>query len=155
MTTDASGEATFTAPSVSSDRTYTISTSKPGYAPESDLVTVRVINVPSLIISADAEVGPGASFDVAVAKDSGDPVIGATVEFNGKTFTTKAGGVVTLTAPNEKGDYTITASFGTFEDATTTIKVTDTAGGGIPGFELLTLVAALGVAFILLRRRRQ
>jgi len=26
--------------------------------------------------------------------------------------------------------------------------------GSIPGFELLTLVAAIGVAFILLRRRR-
>ena len=155
MTTDASGEATFTAPDVSSDRTYTISTSKAGYAPEPDQITIRVINVPSLVISTNDEVAPGASFDVVVAKDTGDPVIGATVEFNGKTFKTKAGGVVSLTAPNEKGDYTITASFGTFEDATTTITVTDDAGGGIPGFELLTLVAALGVAFILLRRRRQ
>jgi hypothetical protein len=153
MTTDSNGEATFTAPEVTSDRTYTVSTSKAGYAPETDQITVRVINVPRLVISADEKVGPGESFEVAVAKDSGDPVIGATVEFNGKTYTTKAGGVATLTAPTEKGDYTITASFGIFEDATTTIKVTDT--GGIPGFELLTLVAALGVAFILLRRRRQ
>lgn len=153
MTTDANGEAIFTAPEVTSDRTYTISVSKAGYAPETDQVTIRVINVPRLVISSDAEVGPGESFDVVVAKDTGDPVIGATVEFNGKTYNTKAGGVAKLTAPTKKGDYTITASFGIFEDATTTIKVTDT--GGIPGFELLTLVAALGVAFILLRRRRQ
>jgi len=155
VTTDANGEASFTAPEVTSDRTYTISTSKAGYAPEPDQVTVRVINVPSLVISADAEVGPGESFDVAVAKDTGDPVVGATVEFNGKTTTTKAGGVASLTAPNKKGDYTITASFGTFEDATTTITVTETTEPGVPGFEVLTLVAALGVAFILLRRRRR
>jgi hypothetical protein len=39
-----------------------------------------------------------------------------------------------------------------YETATDTITIKE--GGGIPGFELLTLIAALGVAFILLRRRR-
>ena len=94
----------------------------------------------------------GSTFEVVVAKDTGDPVIGATVTFNDKTYTTGAGGVATLTAPTTAGEYTITASFGTFTDATGTVTV---KAGGTPGFEVLTLLVAIGVAFILLRRRRR
>ena len=47
---------------------------------------------------------------------------------------------------------TITASFGTFTDATETVTIGPAPG--VPGFEVLTLLVALGVAFILLRRRR-
>ncbi len=38
-----------------------------------------------------------------------------------------------------------------YQDGTLEITV---GGGGTPGFEVLTLLVALGVAFILLRRRR-
>ncbi len=148
--TDENGEATFTAPSVTSDRSFTIKASKEGYAPETDTVTIFVTNVPALVISADAKVQAGATFDVAVAKDTGDPVVGATVTLDGEEYKTKAGGVATLTAPDKEGTYTITATFSDFVSAETTIKVTP----GTPGFELLTLIAAIGVAFILLRRRR-
>lgn len=149
-TTDATGEVTFSAPEVSSDRSYTISVTAEGYTPAS--TTITVINIPKLVISVDPEVKAKATFEVAVAKDTGDPVIGATVTFNGATYKTKAGGVATITAPDTEGDYPITAEFGTFEGATATITVTP--GGGIPGFELVTLIAAIGVALILLRRKR-
>jgi len=56
-----------------------------------------------------------------------------------------------LTAPSEEGDYTVTATYEDYEDATFVITI---KAGGIPGFELLTLIAAIGVAFILFRRRR-
>ena len=150
-TTDTDGEATFTAPTITSDRSYTVKASKAGYAPETDTVTVFVTNIPELVISSDSEVQAGATFEVAVAKDTGDPVVGATVTFNGETYKTKAGGVVTVTAPDKEGDYTITASFKDFVSAQATITVKP----GTPGFELLTLIAAIGVAFILLRRRRK
>jgi hypothetical protein len=152
--TDANGEATFTAPEVTSDRSYTIEASKEGYAPDPTTLSVRVINVPKLTIAVDGEIGLGQTFEVAIAKDTGDPVVGATITFDGKTYTTKAGGVVTITAPDTAGDYVITASFGAFKEATFTVTITDTGAGGIPGFEVLTLLVALGVAFILLRRRR-
>jgi hypothetical protein len=60
---------------------------------------------------------------------------------------------MTLTAPDvdKETEYTITASFEDYQDGTLTITIKP---GGIPGFELITLIAALGVAFILLRRRR-
>jgi hypothetical protein len=115
--------------------------------------SIKVIYVPTLVISSDESVVAGATFEIAVAKDTGDPVIGATVTFEGKTYKSKAGGVVTLTAPATEGDYDITAAFGTFTPVTTTITVTKKTGG-IPGFELVTLIVAIGVALILLRRRR-
>jgi hypothetical protein len=151
-TTDANGEAKFTAPEVTSDRTYTVTATAEGYAPDPDTITVRVINVPKLTIAVPTKVTGGSTFEVAVAKDTGDPVVGATVTFEGDTYTTMAGGVATLTAPTKEGSYPITATFGTFKAATATVNVT--AGGGVPGFEVVTLLVALGVAFILLRRRR-
>ena len=63
-----------------------------------------------------------------------------------------ANGIASVTAPSEEGTYTITATFPGYTDADP-ITITIEAGG-IPGFELLTLIAAIGVAFILLRRRR-
>ncbi|MBN2065508.1 MAG: hypothetical protein JW771_01690 [Candidatus Thermoplasmatota archaeon] len=149
--TDSEAPYTFTAPEVTSDRTYTITATAEGYAPDPDGLTITVINVPKLIISVDDEVTAGSSFEVVVAKDTGDACIGATVTFNGKEYKTKAGGVATITAPSEAQDYTITASFGDFTPATATVTVVP---GGVPGFEVLTLIAALGVAFILLRRRK-
>jgi len=150
-TTDSTGMVTFTAPAVTSDSTLGITVTAVGYPAAT--TSIKVIYVPALIISSDTSVVAGATFDVAVAKDTGDAVIGATVTFDGKTYKTKAGGVVTLTAPTTVGDYDITATFGTFTPVTTTITVTKKTGG-IPGFELVTLIAAIGVALILLRRRR-
>jgi hypothetical protein len=82
----------------------------------------------------------------------GSPVIGATVTFEGKTYTTGAGGTVTITAPTTEGSYPISATFTGFTAASSTVTVVKSTG--VPGFELLTLVAAIGVAFLLLRRRR-
>ena len=75
------------------------------------------------------------------------------VTFNGKTTMSGGDGKLTLTAPSTAGDYPLTASYGDYEDYSTTITIAE-GGGGVPGFELLTLIAAIGVAFILLRRRR-
>lgn len=157
-TTDPNGQATFTAPPISSDRTYTIVVAKEGYAPDPNAVTITIINIPNLIISVttedDGKVSGGSTFAVAIAKDTGEAVIGATVTFNGQDYTSGAGGAVTITAPSvtEETTYDITATFQDFEAASDTVIVKP--GAGTPGFELLTLLAALGVAFILLRRRR-
>jgi len=168
-TTDSNGEVEFIAPSVSSTRSYDIRATHPQYTPDPDQpIKVYIENVYSYMISADDEVEAGAQFDVAVAKDTGDPVIGATITFNGNTYKTKAGGVATITAPTTTGDYTIEASFSGKNATPVTITVTAAANETDtpdepddkdekeePGFELLTLVAAIGVAFILLKRRRK
>ncbi|RLF33057.1 MAG: hypothetical protein DRM98_02885, partial [Thermoplasmata archaeon] len=155
-TTDANGEATFTwTTELSSDRTVTITAEKSGYK-DATPVTITILDVSRLQIAVDETITAGSTFEVVVGTDKGDPVIGATVtvSWNDKTYKTKAGGVAKIDAPKEvkSGEtYTITATFGDFEKATATVQVKK---GGTPGFELLTLITALGVAFILLRRRR-
>jgi hypothetical protein len=159
VTTGTDGVATFTAPGVSSDRTYTVTGSAEGYAPDSDTVQVTVINIPKLtIVASKTEVKGGETFTVTVAEDTGKAVIGATVTFAETTYKTGAGGTVTITAPSGVTDeagkaYTITATFSGFQDADA-VTITVFPPPGTPGFELLTLIIAIGVAFILLRRRR-
>jgi len=152
-TTDANGQATFTAPEVTSDRTYTIKVTKEGYAPDPDGLSITVINIPKLILVIPDKVQATTTFEVAVADDTGGAIVGAIITFNEKTYTTGVNGIAKLTAPKTKGDYSIKATFGNYEPATDTVTVT--AAPGIPGFELLSLIAALGVAFILFRRRRR
>ena len=51
----------------------------------------------------------------------------------------------------QRGTYAITATFAGFEAAAEATFCADPT----PGFELLTLIAALGIALILLRRRKK
>jgi len=144
------GTATITAPSVPTSLIYPISATADGYTSVSG--TIMVINVPKLIIAVSGDVKAGQTFTLTIADDMGSPVIGATVTFEGKTYTTGAGGTVTMTAPATAGSYPVSATFPGFGSVSSTVTIVK--GGGIPGFELLTLVAAIGVAFLLLRRRR-
>ena len=152
-TTDANGQATFTAPEITSDRAYTIKITKEGYAPDPDGLTITVINIPKLIVVIPDEVQATTTFDVAIADDTGGAIVGAIITFNEKTYTTGVGGVATITAPKTEGSYPIEVTFGNYEEATAIVTVTKAPG--IPGFELLSLIAALGVAFIIFRRRRR
>jgi len=145
------GIASIKAPSVATSLTYPITASAEGYVTASS--TIMVVNIPKLIIAIAGEVKTGQSFTLTIADDKGGPVIGATITFEGTTYTSGAGGTVTITAPSKAGSYPITASFPGYETISTTVTVEE--GGGIPGFELLTLIAAIGVAFLLLRRRRK
>ena len=79
-----------------------------------------------------------------------------TLQGDSTDYYTDGNGQVTLTAPSTAGTYTVTASFGSFLDGTVTVTVLkkDHDDCKTPGFELLTLLVAIGVAFILLRRRR-
>lgn len=150
-TTDSSGQVTFTAPTVTIAREYTIVATKDGYAEASE--SILILNIPKLIIVVVGEVTAGSTFDIVIADDAGNAIVGATISIDDKTYTTGAQGIATITAPSKEGTYTIKATFPGYEDADP-IEITIEAGG-IPGFELLTLIAALGVAFILFRRRRK
>ena len=164
-TTNENGEATFEAPAVTSDRPYYVTASADGYYPESDRITVFVVNNPALAIAADATVKPCTTYEITISNtDTGIGVVGATVSIidpDGNElgpYNTKSGGAISITTPKKTGDYKITASFGTFQDAEFTVSVAgkcEEEDTGTPGFELLTLIAAIGIAFILLRRRRQ
>jgi len=146
------GVATLTAPTVSTSLGYPISATAEGYTTATGAI-VMVLNIPKLIVAISGEVKAGQTFTLTIADDSGSAVIGATVTFEGKTYTSGAGGVVTITAPSKAGSYAVTATFPGYDPISTTVTILE--GGGIPGFELLTLIAAIGVAFLLLRRRRK
>ncbi len=150
-TTTTDGHITLTAPSVATNIPYTITATAVGYADATAQVTV--LNVPKLIIAVlTSNIKAGQDFQIAVADDTGTAIIGATVTLQGTTVHTGAGGVVTMKAPSTQGNYTITATFGNYESASQSISVGP--GGGIPGFELVTLLIAAGIAFLLIRRRR-
>lgn len=154
--TTTNGVATLTAPTVSTSLSYTITATADGYTPATS--TVMVINVPKLVIIPPPTQPKGKqAFTVTIANDEGAGVAGATVTFNGVTYYSGANGVTELTAPDVKQkteDFQITATFTGYTTATpVTITILQTPG--VPGFELLTLIAAIGVAFLLLRRRRK
>lgn len=146
------GVATITAPTIATSMAYPITASAEGYVTATGAI-ITVLNIPKLIVAVAGEVKAGQTFTLTVADDTGSAVIGATVTFEGKTYTTGAGGSVTITAPSKAGSYPVTATFPGYDPVSGTVTIAE--GGGIPGFELLTLIAAIGVAFLLLRRRRK
>jgi hypothetical protein len=149
------GVATLTAPAVSTSLTYTITATAEGY--NSPSTTIMVINVPKLvIIPPSGEVKGKQKFTVTIANDEGAGVAGAAVTFNGGTFYSGANGICELTAPDvteTQATYPITATFTGYTSAAAVNQVI-LKTPSVPGFELLTLIAAIGVAFLLLRRRR-
>jgi hypothetical protein len=145
------GEATLTAPTVSTSLTYPITATAEGYTTGAAAV-IMILNIPKLIVVISGDVKAGQTFTVTIADDTGKPIVGATVTFEGKTYTSDNTGSAKITAPSTPGSYPVTATFPGYESISDTVTVLE--GGGIPGFELLTLIAAIGVAFLLLRRRR-
>ena len=150
VTTDDNGQASFPVPDPGVDSAYyDVTAEKEEY--KTATKTLTVINkwdIKIIAPSGTLETGKEYTFTITA---KGQPLAGATVTFEGKEYTSDGDGKVKLTMPTTKGDYTITATYTNYKDGTLTITVTT---AGTPGFELLTLVIALGVAFILLRRRR-
>jgi len=149
------GVATLTAPSVTTSLNYPITATAEGYTSVSG--TIMVLNVPKLmIIPPSGKVSGTQKFVVTIANDAGAGVTGAKVTINGVDYFSGVNGACEITAPDVKEEFQefqITATFSGYTEATAvTIKIYKTPG--IPGFELLTLIAAIGVAFLLLRRRR-
>ena len=150
VNTDASGMASFTVPDPGVDFVvYTITAKKTGYITATGSVTV-LKKWAITILGPSTAPGAGQTFTVTILA-KGAPLAGALITIDGDSYTSGGDGKVTITAPSKEGSYTITAKFEGFEDGTLTITI---KAGGIPGFELLSLIAAIGVAFILLRRRR-
>ena len=152
-TTGSDGTATVDSPDdIAVDSDFTVTASKEGYAPATD--TIKIINKPKLEITIDQTPDTNGKYsspvDVYVSDDDGNLITAATVTFGTQALTT-VNGKVTITVDTETTG-TIGATktgFTAADGVTVTIKA-----AGIPGFELLTLIAAIGVAFILLRRRR-
>ena len=157
-TTDATGKATFTAPSVTSDSTYTIKATKEGYREDTDVVTIKVINKPKIFMSAPSTANQGESFTIKAGADDGNNNgILVSIMKDGATIasepTVNGQATFKLTEKQAKaGTYTITATMTGYVDADP-IKIK--VGQESPGFELLTLIIALGVALILVKRRRK
>ncbi len=148
--TDSAGKATFTVPDPGVEFVvYMITAEKAGYTTATMSITV-LKKWAITIIGPSTAPGTGEKFTATILA-KGAALAGATITIDGKTYTSGVDGKVTITAPSSEGDYVITATYEDYDEATITITIKT---GSIPGFELITLIAAIGVAFILLRRRR-
>lgn len=143
-----------TAPEVTESLDYTITATAEGYS--NDDTSIKIINVPKIYASAPKSVEKGKSFIVKAGGDDGNNNgILVTIYKNGEEKasekTVNGEAKFTLSAT---GTYTIEATKDDYDPADE-LKIKITEPAGTPGFELLTLIAAIGVAFILLRRRRK
>ena len=146
--TGTDGVAEFTVPDPGVDYAIMkVSAKKTGYISVSEDVTV--LKKWEIKMSVSGEVTTEASFTVTVVA-KGSALAGATVTFQSESKITDAEGKASFTAPADEGTYTLTATYENYLPASLTIEIKKA-----PGFELLTLIIALGVAFILLRRRRK
>jgi len=155
-TTDADGETDpIEAPYVQVTIDYDIDATATGYTSASD--SIKVINMPELFIVGPSKV-TGDSFTITAGGDDGNGNgILVTIYKGGTELTsgTTVNGKVTFSVGSKwkAGTYTAKATkTGYAPSDEISIKIEE---AGTPGFELLTLIAALGVAFILLRRRRR
>lgn len=148
--TGADGTAQFTVPDPGVEYAIMkVMAKKTGYISVSEDITV--LKKWTITITGPSEVNTEDVFAVTViAKGSG--LAGATVTFEGQTKTTDNQGKAEFKAPKDEGTYTVTATYENMQTGTLSITVKQKP---TPGFELLTLIIALGVAFILLRRRRK
>ena len=149
--TNSVGEVSFIAPKVTSDRYFVLKAEKEGYA--SDEITIEVSNVPILKIIADiSEILVGKTFTIVVADDEGKSIVGAIVSFGEKVYTTGANGIATLVAPTTSGNHSIGATFEGYANANPVNINVQTQK--TPGFEIIIFIASLGVALILLKKRK-
>ncbi len=144
---------------------YTVAASAKGETAE-ELVTVvenetvyvtvvLPIVPPKLDITAPENVTEGDSFNVTVSLN-GQPVSGAVVTIGDQMAVTKADGVAQLKAPDVESDQTLTMTASSAEaDGSADILVKNRAG--IPGFEAIVALLAIGLAgaVVALRRRKR
>ena len=106
----------------------------------------------TITIAPPKNVYSGETFTVTISA-KGSALAGATVtvDAGAQTATSDADGKASFKAGSKGTQHTITATFGDYEPGMVTVTVKEKQ---TPGFELLTLIIAIGVAFILLRRRR-
>lgn len=151
---------------------HTLETTKTGFITDTRTITVvgntevlvtlqQAPTQPTLEILADSNVQTNTSFQVTV-KSANVPIIGAklTLQWSPSPFYTDNSGSVTLTAPSVATDtiYTITANKTGYADDVFPITITVGAPPdehGIPGFEILALIGAIGATFIILRNRKE
>ena len=135
---------------------YPITATAEGYT--SDSTTIMVVNQFKIFITAPTKASKGSEFTIEAAADDGNnngitvaiskdgTEVASQITVNGKATFKLEGDTI------KAGTYTITATKIGYTPAD---SVSINIEGGVPGFELLTLIVALGVAFILLRRRRK
>jgi len=148
--TDGNGIATFTVPNPGVDSAvYTVMAEKTGYISAERSITV-IKQWEIQITGPTGTLNTGDPFTVTIIA-KGSPLAGAECTFEGTTKISDGDGKVTFTLPSAEGTFTVSASYGNYKTGTYEVTV---KAGGIPGFELVSLIAAIGLAFILLRRRR-
>jgi hypothetical protein len=154
-TSTTTGTLELTAPAVPESLDYRIEATAKGYT--NDDTTIKVINKPKLYIKSATAVKKDKTFTITAGGDDGNSY-GITITITDKNgnevFSAVTAGPDGVSGKITKtGTFTIIATKDNYESSDPlTVKVSKTED--TPGFELLTLIIAIGVAYILLRRRR-
>jgi len=161
-TTDANGVATIIIPS--GEQTLTVSAS--GYNLYTELITVTADTPKTVTLTSITPVTPGtdATIIVTVITTNSVKVEGVNVTIGTVTGKTDSTGIVNLVVPSTTSGVTITAKKTGYTEYTGTIypsgnmeftvalKKTST---GIPGFEMIFAILAIGIVMIGLRYRKK
>ena len=160
QTTKDGGKAEFTVPDPKVDSAiYTITAKGTGYSTaEKSITVIKVYQI--TIVGPSGKTPKGEKVTVTITA-KGSALAGASVtlkdadgnEVWDEPKISDNNGKISFTAP-KKGEYTVVAEYEDYTTGEITITIGAEKDDG-PGFELLTLIAAIGVAFILLRRRKK
>jgi len=119
---------------------------------EGDEVDQQIEIVVGLKIEVDTDLEKDNEVTITVTTRGGTIVEDATVMFGTVTVgTTDSNGEVTY-EPEDKGDFTITASKSGYADGTKDVEVK--AGPGVPGFAIFGAILGILAALLIVRRRR-
>ncbi|MGC9308510.1 MAG: PGF-CTERM sorting domain-containing protein, partial [Thermoplasmatota archaeon] len=95
----------------------------------------------------------GKEYTIQVTTAGGKAIEGATIKLDGATAGTTDENGELLWEPEDDGEFTLTASMGSYADGSRDVKVEE--GPSTPGFGFAALIIGLlGAALILWRRRR-
>jgi len=120
---------------------------------EGDEVDQQIEIVVGLKIHIDTDLEKNKEVTITVTTRGGTIVEGATVMFGTVTVgTTDSNGEINY-EPEDKGDFTITASLSGYADATKEVEVKE--GPGTPGFALFAAIIGILAALLIVRRRRR
>lgn len=112
--TDSNGEATFTVPDPGVESAvYTIVAEKAGYTTmETPITVIKIYDVHIAAPSTPPKTGE--KFNITIIA-KGAPLKGAIVTFNGRTYTSNQDGKITITSPNNPGNYKLIASYENYQ----------------------------------------
>jgi len=154
-TTDANGLVALQVPT----GIYSLTVTATDYHDHEESMVITADEPKEVLMISDNIITYDLSITVVAAGQTQVPIAGALVDVDGTTDTTDTYGIARFNL--QPGSKTIKVTKAGYSDATSTVQLDSSSqtatitmtSKGIPGFELISLIVAVGVTLALLRRR--